>query len=284
MAAGRCRLPLLLPQLYAQRRRSAEKSSNKFLFVRLQMRFLVDLHTHTVASAHAYSTINEYVQQADKSGISMFATTDHGPDLEDGAMPWHFGNLRVIPHVIDNIAVLRGVEANVRADGTIDLDNYYLKRLDIVLAGFHPNLPPQDEDTNTKLLIKVIESGKVDIVTHIGNPMYPIKFREVMECAKANNVAIELNSSSGINTRRGSHPNCVKVAALAKEIGNVVSLGSDAHVCYFLGNFREAEAVIEEAELSYTQIINTSPVKVLDFLESRGHAPIESLRNFFVPF
>ena len=248
------------------------------------MRFLVDLHTHTVASDHAYSTVNDYVLQADKIGISMFATTDHGPDVEDAPHPWHFGNLRVIPHIVDNIAILRGVEANIRADGSLDLEDRYLQRLDIVLAGFHPSLAPTDAETHTKLAIKVIESGKVDIFTHLGNPQYPLDYRKVLECAKANNVAIELNSSSGINTRSGSHPNCVKVAALAKEIGNVVSLGSDAHVCYFLGNFREAEAVIEEAELSYTQIINTSPVKVLDFLESRGHAPIESLRNFFVPF
>lgn len=248
------------------------------------MRFLVDLHTHTVASDHAYSTINDYVLQADKIGISMFATTDHGPDVEDAPHPWHFGNLRVIPHIVDNIAILRGVEANIRKDGTLDLEDYYLKRLDIVLAGFHPSLPPSDEATHTKLAIAVIESGKVDIFTHLGNPRYPVDFRAVLECAKEHNVAIEINSSSGINTRMGSHDNCVKVAQLAKEIGNEVSLGSDAHVCYFLGNFKEAEKVIEEAGLSYTTVINTSPVRVLDFLESRGHAPIESLRNFFTPF
>lgn len=248
------------------------------------MRFLVDLHTHTVACDHAYSTINDYVLRAEKNGIAMFATTDHGPDLEDAPHPWHFGNLRVVPHVVDGIAILRGIEANIRADGTLDLEDQYLQKLDIVLAGFHPNLPPSNEQEHTRLLKKVIESGKVDIITHIGNPQYPINVREVLECAKANNVAVELNSSSGINTRRGSHDNCVAVAKMAKEIGNVISLGSDAHVCYFLGNFKEAEAVIEEAALSYDQIINTSPMKVLDFLESRGHAPIESLHKLFTLF
>lgn len=248
------------------------------------MRFLVDLHTHTVASDHAYSTINDYVLQAEKNGIAMFATTDHGPDLEDAPHPWHFGNLRVIPHVVDKIAILRGVEANIRANGTLDLDDMYLQRLDIVLAGFHPCLPPSDEAEHTRLAKKVIESGKVDIFTHLGNPMYPVNLREVLECAKEHNVAIELNSSSGVNTRKGSHSNCVVVAKLAKEIGNVISLGSDAHVCYFLGNFREAEKIIDEAGLGYDQIINTSPMKVLDFLESRGREPIESLHNLFTLF
>lgn len=248
------------------------------------MRFLVDLHTHTIASDHAYSTINEYVTYADKNGISMFATTDHGPDLEDGPHPWHFGNLRVIPHVVDGIAILRGIEANIRDDGDIDLEDRYLKRLDIVLAGFHPNLPPTTKEEHTKLAKLVIKSGKVDIITHLGNPQYPINMGEVLECAKENNVAIELNASSDLNTRRGSHDNCVQIANLAREIGNTVSLGTDAHVCYFLGRFDSLEPIIEQARLSYDQIINTSPVKVLEFLESRGHEPIESLHNLFTPY
>ena len=248
------------------------------------MRYLVDLHTHTVASDHAYSSINEYVQQADKIGIAMFATTDHGPDLEDAPHFWHFANLKVIPHVIDGIGVLRGIEANIRADGSLDLEKHYLQRLDIVLAGFHPCLEPQDEATNTAILKKVITNGQVDILTHIGNPTYPINFREVMECALEHNVAIELNGSSSVSSRKGSHDNCVQVAKLARELGNTIALGSDAHFSGYLGNFKEVERIIEEAKLSYEQIINISPVTVLEFLEKRGHSPIASLHELFKVF
>lgn len=248
------------------------------------MRFLVDLHTHTIASDHAYSTINDYVMYAEKNGISMFATTDHGPDVKDAPHKWHFGNLKVIPHIVEGVAILRGVEANIRADGTLDLEDEILNRLDIVLAGFHPNLTPSTKEEHTKLAKQVISSGKVDIITHLGNPHYIVDYEEVLTCAKEHNVAIELNSSSGINTRFNSHENCVQVAKLAKEIGNTIALGSDAHVCYFLGNFKEVEKIIEEAKLGYDKIINTSPMKVLDFLESRGHAPIKSLHKFFTPF
>lgn len=54
------------------------------------MQFPIDLHTHTVASYHAYSTIVEYVHQAKLCGIKMFATTDHGPSLEDAPHVWSF--------------------------------------------------------------------------------------------------------------------------------------------------------------------------------------------------
>lgn len=248
------------------------------------MRFLVDLHTHTLASQHAYSTIKEYVEAADDKGIAMFATTDHGPDLEDGCHPWHFGNLRTIPHIIDKIAILHGVECNIRKDGSVDLNDHYLKRMDIVLAGFHESLPPTSKEEHTAILKRVIESGQVDVLTHLGNPAYPFDIQEVLTCAKEHNVAIELNSSSGINTRRGSHPNCVVIAKMAQQLGNTIALGSDAHICYRLGDFREVESVLEESGIGYEHIINTSPTKVLDFLESRGHAPIESLRSFFTPF
>ncbi|SPT69456.1 Probable phosphatase YcdX [Anaerobiospirillum thomasii] len=248
------------------------------------MRFLVDLHTHTLASDHAYSTLGEYINYAHDTGIQMFATTDHGPDLEDAPYYWHFGNLRVVPRVVNDVAILRGIEANITASGDIDIEDFIRERLDIVLAGFHPNLTPTTKEEHTRLMIKVIESGKVDIITHPGSVNYPIDYEAVLNAALKHNVAIEINSSSSVNTRAGSHDNCVAIARLAKEIGNTISLGSDAHIAYFLGNFEESEKVIEEAEMGYDKIINTSPIKVLEFLESRGHKPIEELKEFFIKF
>ena len=248
------------------------------------MRFLVDLHTHTVASDHAYSTIMDYFNYAADIGVQMFACTDHGPAVADAPHKWHFGNLGVVPHIVNNVAMLRGAEANITAAGGLDLEDYILQRLDIVLAGFHPNYTPTTKEEHTALMIEVIKSGRVDVIAHPGNPNYPIDYEAVLVCAKENNVAIEINSSSSINTRMGSHRNCVEVARLAKKIGNTISLGTDSHFVTYLANFEESIKVIEEAGMGYDQVLNTSPAKVLDFLESRGHAPIESLRSFFTPY
>ncbi len=244
----------------------------------------MDLHSHTVACYHAYSTVHEYVMQAEEIGMQMIAITDHGPDLPDAPHCWHFHNLKVIPRLVRAVAVLRGAEANIRADGSLDLTDDELKRLDIVLAGFHPNYASVSREENTRLLKKVICSGVVDVIAHPGNPQYPIDFEEVLVCAKEHNVAIEINSSSSINSRRGSHAYCAEGARLANKIGNTISLGSDSHICYFLGRFEESYKVIEESGLNYQNIINISPIKVLDFLESRGHAPIAELRAHFTPY
>lgn len=246
------------------------------------MQYLIDLHTHTIASDHAYSTIMELVSQARVKGMSLIAVTDHGPDVSDGPHPWHFNNLKVVPRVAEGIGVLRGIEANITADGGLDLEENRLRNLDIVLAGFHPNYMPTSAEEHTRLMCKVIKSGLVDVISHPGVAQYPLNYEEVLVCAKEHNVAIEINSSSSVNTRMGSHENCVAIGKLATKIGNTISLGSDAHIAYFLGCFDESIKVITESGIREEQILNTSPLKVLDFLESRGHTPITELRDYFL--
>lgn len=57
----------------------------------------VDLHMHTVASTHAYSTLHDYIAEAKRKGIKLFAITDHGPDMADAPHYWHFVNMRIWP-------------------------------------------------------------------------------------------------------------------------------------------------------------------------------------------
>ena len=137
------------------------------------MRFLVDLHTHTVASDHAYSTIMDYFNYAADIGVQMFACTDHGPAVADAPHKWHFKNLRVIPRIVNGVAMLRGAETNIMPSGGLDLEDSILAGLDIVLAGFHPNYMPTTKEEHTRLMLDVIASGKVDVIAHPGNPNYP---------------------------------------------------------------------------------------------------------------
>lgn len=245
------------------------------------MNFNIDLHSHTIASSHAYSTIGEYVAFAKSKGIVMFANTDHGPAVPDGAHRWHFGNLKVVPHIFDNVAVLRGIEANILESGQIDMDVPILNQLDIVLAGLHPNLTPTDSDTHTKLLIKVIKSGLVDVISHPGDIRYPYDEQAFLECAKENNVAIEINSSSDVNSRFNSKERCIRIGRMAAKIGNIISIGSDAHICHYLGNFENAIDTLEKAGIKEDQIINRSAKSVLDFLSSRGHSNLQDIKNHF---
>ncbi len=243
------------------------------------MRFPVDPHTHSVASSHAYSTIGEYVAEAGRKGVRLFANSDHGPTMPGAPHPWHFGNLKVIPRVLDGVGVLRGIEANVMdAGGRIDLPEELADGLDVVLASLHePCFPPTTREEHTRALVNAICSGRIDVVAHPGNPAYPIDVEVVVRAAAERGVAVEINNSSFNTSRKGSGPNCLAVARAARDLGALLVMGSDAHFAGSLGDFSDSLALLEEAGYPAERTLNASPGAFLDFLERRGHRPIPEL-------
>ena len=236
----------------------------------------VDLHMHTVASTHAYSNLHDYIAQAKLKGIKLFAITDHGPDMADAPHYWHFVNMRIWPRLVDGIGILRGIEANIKnTDGEIDCTGPMLTSLDLILAGFHePVFPPQDKDTNTAAMIATIASGTVHIISHPGNPKYPIDIQAVAQAAAKHRVALEINNSSFVHSRKGSEANCRDVAAAVRDAGVMVALGSDSHTAFTLCDFSECLKVLNDVNFPEAQILNVTPRRMLDFLESRGMEPI----------
>jgi len=242
----------------------------------------VDLHMHTVASTHAYSNLHDYIAQAKLKNIKLFAITDHGPDMADAPHYWHFVNMRIWPRVVDGVGILRGIEANIKnTKGEIDCTGPMLTSLDLILAGFHePVLPPQDQATNTEAMIATIASGNVHIISHPGNPKYPIDIDAVARAAAEHQVALEINNSSFLHSRKGSEANCRAVAAAVRDAGGWVALGSDSHTAFTLGDFSECRKILDEVGFPEERILNVTPRRLLDFLESRGMAPIPEFAEF----
>ncbi|WP_346353417.1 phosphatase [Azotosporobacter soli] len=238
------------------------------------MQILVDLHTHTVSSGHAYSTIMENAQAAAKRGITMLAMTDHGPAMPGGPHEYHFGNQKVIPEYLSGVRILKGIEANVLdAAGKLDLPVGRLNKLDIVLAGLHTKCAPnQGCEANTAMLIAVMRNPLVDVIVHPGNPEYPVDIRAVVEAAKANDVALEINNSSLKQSRCGSRPLCLEFARLAYQSGTKLVLGTDSHFADAVGDFGEALVLLEEAGVPLDYVLNTMPERVLAHL-ARHRAP-----------
>ncbi len=243
------------------------------------MRFPVDPHTHTVASSHAYSTIGEYVAEAKRKGVRLFANSDHGPALPGAPHPWYFANLVVLPRVLDGVGILRSIEANILdGDGRVDVPEEAADRLDLVLASLHePVWRPSTRAEHTRALVQAIQGGRVDIVGHPGNPNFVIDVEAVVRAAVAHRVALEINNSSFLLSRKGSGPHCRAIAEAARDLGAVVVMGSDAHVATALGEFSEALALLEDIGFPAERILNSSPSTFLDFLEARGHPAIPEL-------
>ncbi|RKF15932.1 phosphatase [Alginatibacterium sediminis] len=247
------------------------------------MKITADIHAHTIASTHAYSTVQDYINIASSKGIQLFAITDHGPDMADAPHYWHFVNMKVIPRIVNGIGILRGMEANIKnADGQIDCDENLRGCLDIILAGFHqPVFKPSTLEINTQALINAIESQKVDIISHPGNPAYPIDIKKVAQAAADNNVALEINNSSFIASRQGSEPNCREIVKTVKGFGGKLAIGSDSHFSHSLGEFDKALEILEKEQFPSENIVNRDPKALIQFLEQRGHSNLGDYRQLW---
>lgn len=236
------------------------------------MKYLIDLHVHTIGSHHAYSTIEEIARAAAEKGLKAFAITDHGPMSPDGAHRYYFSNMKVIPSFINGVRVFKGIEANfIDKKGNVDIDENDVEKFDIILAGFHKLTPYGDseKDKNTETLINAIKKGQIDVISHPGNPSYTFDYGKVLLAAKEHNVAIEVNNSSFTVSRIGSAQNCFEIIKIAKKIGNFISIGSDAHISFDVGNLNKCQEILEELGYDKSLIINESIEKVEEFLKLR---------------
>lgn len=234
------------------------------------MKLVADMHTHTVASGHAYSTILEMVEAAKSKNLEVIAFTEHGMKIPGACNEIYFWNLNIIPREINGITVLKGVEANIiDYEGNIDIPEFILKRLDIVIASLHDLcLKPGTVKENTKAVIKALENPYIDIFGHPDNPIFPVDIDEVVAAAKEYGKMLEMNNKSPV-VRKGSEVNALKFAQKAKEYSVMLVCGSDAHITFDVGEFDAIIKIIQEVEIPEELIINTSKEKVLNYLSTR---------------
>jgi putative hydrolase len=234
------------------------------------LRIVVDSHTHTISSGHAYSTVQEMARDASGKGLEMFAVTDHGPGMTGAPCIHHFGNLRVIPEEIYGVRVLKGVEANIiDFDGNTDMPVGYLKRLDFALASFHDIcIKPSNLEDNTRAMVAVLKNPFIDAVAHPGNPVFPVDIDRVVKAAREYNKLIEINNHSFF-VRKGSEHNCREFISKCKENNVKVVCGSDAHISFDVGKFDKLYKLFEETCMPEELILNASAESFNLYLQSR---------------
>jgi len=237
------------------------------------MGLIADLHVHTIASGHAYSTVMEIARAAADKGLNMIALTDHGPSMPGAPHAYHFSNQVAIPDRLFGVRVLKGIEANVidRA-GNIDLDEKRLAKLDIVLAGLHTICSPYGSvRENTTMMINAMKNPWVDVIVHPGNPEYPIDEEAFVVAAVERDIAIEINNSSLTISREGSRPQCGKIVRLAKQYGAKLIVGTDSHFAEAVGRFSQAVELLHENGVTPQDVLNSSIERILEHLMRRNN-------------
>jgi putative hydrolase len=229
-----------------------------------------DLHVHTVASGHAYSTVQEIAAEAARKGLKAFAVTDHGPTMPGGPHRYHFSNLRILPGMIHGVEIIRGVELNIlNVSGEVDLPPEYLLPLDICWAGLHSLCFDGSGTADyTEAVLKALENPYIDGIVHPGNPDFPLDAEAVVKQAKKCGKLLEINNSS-FHVRHGSLEPCRRFAALAAMHGVMVAVNSDSHYAADVGRCEKAAEVLAEAGISPGMVINSSLGKVQQLISKR---------------
>jgi putative hydrolase len=238
------------------------------------MRLSVDPHTHTVASAHAYSTIDENAKAAVGRGIELLCITDHGPAMGDSPHEMHFMNYRVLPRQLYGVEMLYGAEVNIMDyNGRLDLSEKIISMMDVCIAGFHTVLlAPGSRAENTRAMLGAIQNPQVAAITHPEDGYIPIDFQAFVKEAVRCQVLVEVNNNSLKNAdfRLNVRENLITLLKLCERYGAMVSLASDAHFAGAVGDFAMAQGLLQEMDFPPELVINTSPAAFKRHLESKG--------------
>lgn len=226
------------------------------------MKFILDTHTHTVASGHAYSTIQEMVHAAKHKGLKLLGISEHAPAMPGTCKEIYFSNLKIFPEEIDGIEVLFGVELNILDyQGKVDISRETLKSLSYGIASLHtPCITPGSCQENTQAYLKVMENPYIQIIGHPDDGRYPIDYKEVVKGAKETNTLLEVNNTSlsPNSFRANAKEKYLEMLALCASENVPIIVNSDAHVAFDVGNFGYAEALLHEVNFPEELIVNTS--------------------------
>lgn len=237
------------------------------------MKLLMDMHTHTTASGHAYSSLQENIAVAKEKGLTHYGVSDHGPSMPGGAHLYYFQNLRVIPREYQGITILRGAEANIiDFSGSLDLNTEEYSYIDYFIASAHvPCLRRGTVEENTKALVEAMKNPRVAIIGHPDDGRCPVDYQVLVPAAKKYNVLLEVNNSSlnPAGFRQNARQNIISMLKLCREYEVMVIVNSDAHFSTSVGDFSYAVEVLEEVDFPESLVINVEPEKFLEYLKTK---------------
>jgi DNA polymerase (family X) len=224
-----------------------------------------DLHAHTTWSNDGKNTLEEMVAAARGRGYDYFAVTDHSHYLRDGKLERYFGEIEALNARVKPFRVLRGVEVNIKADATLDVDDETLAGFDWVMASLHTSF----DKNPTERVLAAIENPHVDCIGHLTarkiNRRRPadVAVDTVIEAALATGTFLEINSQPDRLDVRDAH------ARAAGEAGVLVAVNSDAHQLSALAWPEIGVAQARRAWLTKDQVLNTRPWAEIERLLKR---------------
>lgn len=236
------------------------------------MKTLVDVHTHTIMSGHAFSTLSEMIAEAQARKLTIFGITEHAPSIPGTCHPIYFRNMHVVPRQWGDMRLLLGAELNILdTEGNLDLDREYYPMLDIRIAGIHSLCwKGGTRDENTTGMVNAIRNKWTNIISHPGDGTAELNFEPIVLAAKETHTLLEINNST-FKPARGkvgvARPNNLEILRLCKKYEVPVILGSDAHISFDIANYEFVLPLLQETEFPEALVMNDKPQEFMEYLK-----------------
>lgn len=230
----------------------------------------LDLHTHTLASGHAFGTIMEMAREAAERGIEILGITEHAKGIPGTCEDIYFANIKVVPREMYGIRLLLGSEINILDyDGNLSLGEKFIKELDIRIAGIHWQCYTFGTmEENTRAVVGAIRNPEIDIISHPDDGNCPLDYERIVAEAKEHHTLLEINNNAlRMASRKNVMENQLTMLRLCKECNQPVLISSDAHFPTDIGCTDEVEKVFAQIDFPEELIINYQPERLLEFLK-----------------
>ena len=212
-----------------------------------------DLHLHSTWSSDGKNSIEEMAAEGSRRGYAYLAITDHSHYLREGRLEAQEREIDALNERPGRFRILKGIEVNIRADGSLDVDDETLARRDWVVASLHTAF----DKNPTERVLAAMENPNVDCIGHLTarkiNRRGPadIDLGRIFEQALATKTFLEINSQPDRLDLRDAH------ARAAAEAGVLLSISSDAHSVRALGYPELGVGQARRAWMTKEQVLNT---------------------------
>jgi len=232
-----------------------------------------DLHTHTKAT-DGHAGLEEMADAARERGYNYLAITEHSKKvtvargMDVNRLAKHIKEIDRLNAKLKDIVLLKGIEADILIDGSLDLPDDILKELDLTVCSIHYNRNLSRKDM-TERVIRAMDNPYFNIFAHPSGRLinergpYDIDLEQVMEAAKERGCFLEINA----------HPDRLDLAdrhcKMAKDMGLKLAISTDAHNVADLDFIRFGVDQARRGWLESGDVLNTRNLEDLKKLLER---------------
>lgn len=232
-----------------------------------------DLHAHSTAS-DGHDSILDMANAARSRGLSYLAITEHtrslgvARGLDPVRLARQIDEIELLNRELDGFKILTGTEVDILEDGTLDLPDSILARLDVVIAAVHSRFS-LSRARQTQRILAAMKNPHVSILAHPTGRLiderepYDVDMARIIREARAAGCHLELNAHPERLDLLDSH------CRMAKEEGVLVCVNSDAHSIHEFDNLRYGVGQARRGWLERKDVLNSRPLAQLRRLLKR---------------